>query len=63
MNLRRRLLPRRLVRILARTLAERLDKTEQCSEWAARPLRRAQLLYAALDAHILLRIHDTVSAR
>lgn len=30
-----------------------LDKKEQCSEWETRPLTRAQLEYAALDARLL----------
>jgi ribonuclease D len=32
----------------------RLDKTEQCSNWCKRPLRKSQLLYAALDAVVLI---------
>jgi hypothetical protein len=32
----------------------RLDKAQQCSHWAARPLSPQQLAYAALDAHVLL---------
>ncbi|KAF4758568.1 hypothetical protein FOZ63_024609, partial [Perkinsus olseni] len=31
-----------------------LDKTEQCSEWADRPLSDSQKKYAALDAYTLL---------
>lgn len=33
-----------------------MDKTEQCSDWCARPLRRSQLRYAALDALVLVDI-------
>ena len=31
-----------------------MDKTEQCSEWNQRPLRKAQEIYAALDAVVLV---------
>ena len=34
-----------------------LDKTEQCSNWERRPLRRQQILYAANDAHVLVRLY------
>jgi hypothetical protein len=36
--------------VVATMLKKRLDKTEQCSDWAARPLRRSQICYAAIDA-------------
>lgn len=47
-----------LQRVCARLLGARLDKTEQCSDWSARPLRREQFLYAALDARILIDVHE-----
>ena len=37
-----------------RLLGAPLDKTEQCSTWGQRPLRTAQLEYAALDAAVLI---------
>ena len=33
-----------------------LDKTETCGDWEARPLREAQVRYAALDARVLVRL-------
>lgn len=43
-------------------LGRRLDKTEQCSDWERRPLTRAQIAYAALDAAVLLALHDAMCA-
>jgi ribonuclease D len=40
-----------------------LDKTWQQSDWRRRPLSRAQLDYAALDAKIALRIYQELTAR
>src|SRR5262245_38433913 len=39
-----------------------LDKTYQQSDWRRRPLSRAQLDYAALDAQIALRVYQELSA-
>jgi hypothetical protein len=39
-------------------IGKKFSKFEQCSAWNYRPLRRAQLHYAALDARILLDIYD-----
>lgn len=40
-----------------------LDKTYQQSDWRRRPLSRAQLDYAALDAKIALRVYQELTAR
>jgi ribonuclease D len=40
-----------------------LDKTYQQSDWRRRPLSRAQLDYAALDAQIALQVYQELSAR
>mmetsp|Transcript_38266 Transcript_38266/g.123087 ORF Transcript_38266/g.123087 Transcript_38266/m.123087 type:complete len:742 (+) Transcript_38266:2-2227(+) len=39
-----------------------LDKSLQVSDWDRRPLTRAQMAYAALDASILLRLHAVLGA-
>ena len=43
-------------------LGRRLDKSEQCSDWDARPLTEAQVAYAALDAAVLFALHDAMCA-
>jgi ribonuclease D len=40
-----------------------LDKTYQRSNWRQRPLQRAQLDYAALDACMVLQVYEALSAR
>src|SRR5262245_2542619 len=40
-----------------------MDKTYQQSDWRRRPLSRAQLDYAALDASIALRVYQELSAK
>lgn len=47
-----------LARLAAEAAGLLLDKTEQCSDWQARPLRRAQLEYAAMDAWCLIQIYN-----
>ncbi|CAG9465189.1 unnamed protein product [Pedinophyceae sp. YPF-701] len=45
-----------LARLCTMVLGEALDKSQQTSQWAQRPLTPAQLAYAAADAHVLTRI-------
>lgn len=42
-------------------LGRKLDKSNQCSNWANRPLRHDQIVYAALDAHCLLQIYQVLA--
>eukprot|EP00966_Prymnesium_polylepis_P158793 3670353-Prymnesium_polylepis.1 len=49
-----------LQKVCARTVGRQLDKTQQCSDWARRPLLREQFLYAALDAHVLLDVYNAL---
>ena len=52
-----------LKKVCARALGKGLDKAQQCSEWARRPLAREQFVYAALDAHVLLGLHTALQSR
>ena len=52
-----------LRRVCARTIGVRLDKTQQCSDWARRPLEQKQFMYAALDAHVLLQVYEALLTR
>ena len=42
--------------LVERVLGQPLDKTEQVSDWAQRPLSQSQLVYAALDAYAVLQV-------
>lgn len=44
--------------VCERELGVAIDKSEQASSWAARPLSRRQLHYAAVDAEVLLGLVD-----
>ena len=46
---------------LARWIGQQLDKTEQISEWHIRPLRAAQIRYAAADAACLLPLYAALA--
>lgn len=44
--------------VCERELRITLDKSQQTSNWSHRPLEASQLSYAAVDAEVLLRLHD-----
>jgi len=46
-----------LAAVCARELGVQVDKGEQMSNWARRPLTESQFAYAALDAEVLLSLH------
>ncbi len=52
-----------LAMVCERELGIVLDKSEQTSNWSRRPLGADQLLYAALDAEVLLALHERFAAR
>ncbi|KAK6010246.1 hypothetical protein OSTOST_24740, partial [Ostertagia ostertagi] len=43
-------------------LGVKLDKSEQCSNWAIRPLRANQKRYAAMDAYIVVELFSKLKA-
>ena len=45
-----------LAAVCARELGVRMNKSEQCSNWAQRPLTAEQVAYAALDAEVLVEL-------
>jgi ribonuclease D len=47
-----------LAGVTAHLFGIELDKSFQKSNWRRRPLTRAQLVYAAMDAYITLRVYD-----
>lgn len=51
-----------LAAVCERELGIVLDKSSQTSDWSRRPLDTDQLRYAALDAEVLLALHDKLSA-
>jgi len=55
--------PRGLSKLTMTCLGKPLDKRECMSNWDNKPLRQAQLNYAALDAFVLIKIHDFIQSR
>ena len=52
--------PKGLSKLTMICLGKPLDKRECMSNWDNKPLRKAQLNYAALDALVLIKIHDYI---
>jgi ATP-dependent Lhr-like helicase len=50
-----------LAMVCERELGIVLDKTSQTSDWSRRPLDAQQLSYAALDAEVLLALHERLA--
>jgi hypothetical protein len=53
----------RLADVCHRELRRRIDKSQQMSDWARRPLTQQQVEYAALDAEVLIPLYEALSAR
>ena len=52
-----------LSQITNATLGRNLDKTLQCSPWQRRPLTSDMMMYAAIDAFVLVEMFDRLHAR
>lgn len=46
--------------LIKKYFGKELDKSEQCSDWSSASLRQSQVVYAALDAVVLVRAFDII---
>ncbi|XP_071097529.1 exonuclease mut-7 homolog [Haliotis cracherodii] len=53
---------RGLSELVRQCLGKPLCKVEQMSDWEKRPLRQAQIVYAALDAYVLLEVYKVLTS-
>ncbi|XP_046578003.1 exonuclease mut-7 homolog [Haliotis rubra] len=53
---------RGLSELVRQCLGKPLCKVEQMSDWEKRPLRQAQMVYAALDAYVLLEVYTVLTS-
>ncbi|XP_067661901.1 exonuclease mut-7 homolog isoform X1 [Haliotis asinina] len=53
---------RGLSELVRQCLGKPLCKVEQMSDWEKRPLRQAQMVYAALDAYVLLEVYTALTS-
>ena len=49
-----------LAGVTAKLFGLPLDKRDRISDWGRRPLREEQIIYAALDAHVLIEIYHKI---
>jgi len=49
-----------LEHLVKQLMNKKLSKFEQVSDWDSRPLRKSQMHYSAMDAYVLLKIHEVL---